>query len=142
MLSTSHWAYYWEIQCYSDYLVFVEEVFKMFFLRAFRKFSFVKFHTKFFVSFFVIQWARHLFGLFLPLYVSECLCVCMFKIPIGLMDIALLGRLFCLFLHIFNLFFFLCVISTLQFCCISKKISFHAFLQVFFKNFFLWQIYF
>ena len=79
----------------------------MFFLRAFRKFSFVKFHTKFFVSFFVVQCARHLFRPFLPLYVSECLCVCMFKIPIGLMDIALLGRLFCLFLHIFNLFFFL-----------------------------------
>ena len=43
-------------------------------LRAFRKFSSVRFHTKFFVSFFVVQWARHLFGP-LPLCVSECVWV-------------------------------------------------------------------
>ena len=67
-----------------------------------------------------------------------CVCVCMFKTPIGLMnrlmDIALLSRLFCLFLHIFDLFFFLCVILTLQFCCISK-ISFHAFYNCSFEMF-------
>ena len=50
------------------------------------------------------------------------------------MDIALLGRLFCLFLHIFHLFFFLCVILTLQFCCISKRISFHAFYKCSFET--------
>ena len=61
------------------------------------------------------------------------MCVCVFKTPAGLMDIALLGRLFCLFLLIFHLFFFLCVILTLQFCFLSKRISFHAFYKCSFE---------